>query len=140
MELFDKIKEMRTAALKSGDKFLHGVLTLVYSDAEKVGKDAQREVTDDDVQKVVKKHLDGVVETLGYIKGKVEADVEALKVREKAILEGLRPAQLTEEVLGKILAELNATKLGEYMKHLKDNFPNQYDGNLAKKVFEAFKG
>jgi uncharacterized protein YqeY len=136
MELFEKIKEMRTQALKSGDKFLHSVMTNLFSDVNPVGTNITPP-TDETVQKVVKKHLDGVVETLEHIKGKVEADVVALKEREKEILESLRPAQLAEEALVAILQELQPKALKDWMAHLKTNFAQRYDGKLAKKVFES---
>jgi len=140
MELFNKIKELRTEALKTGDKFLHSVLTNVFSDAEKVGKDAgQRLPTEGEVQSVIKKHLDGVVETLKHIKDKAAADVVALKEREKQILESFRPAQLEEDAINAILKELNPAALKDWMAHLKSNFAQRYDGAIAKKLFEAFK-
>lgn len=141
MELFHKINELRLAAFKAGDKFLHSVLTNVFSDVAPVGTEAAAGVvpTDDQVQAVVKKHLDGVTETLAAIKGKADADVVALKEKEKTILEDLRPAQLTQDCLKKLHEEVQPGSLKEWMAHLKANFTHRYDGKVAKTVFEYAK-
>lgn len=140
MELFEKIKEMRTAALKTGDKFLHSVLTNIYSDAKPVGN-ITAAPEDKTVLSVLKKHLDGVVETLHIIKEKGIADMDGvlLKEREKEILESLMPGKLDEAALTKLIQELNPANLKTWMAHLKDNFHTRYDGKIAKAVFEDLK-
>lgn len=139
MSLFDTIKEQRAAAFKAGDKFLHSVLTNVFSDASPVGTAATQTPADADVIAIVKKHLKGVVDTINLIKDKAAADVLALKNREQQILESLLPAQLTEAALQAIINEINPAKLADFMSHLKAKFAGLYDGKLAKKVFEDVK-
>lgn len=136
MSLFDTIKEQRAAAFKAGDKFLHSVLTNVFSDASPVGTAADQKPADADVIAIIKKHLKGVVETLGIIKDKAEADVIALKNREQQILESLLPQQLSENALHAIFNDLLPSALKDFMAHLKTEFAGLYDGKLAKKVFE----
>ncbi len=50
---------------------------------------------------------------------------------------GFLPAELTEADLVMIKIKEKPANLGAFMKHLKENFPNQYDGKLARSVFEA---
>lgn len=140
MELFEKIKEMRTAALKTGDKFLHSVLTNVYSDAKPVGNNTTTP-EDNTVLSVLKKHLDGVVDTLNIMREKGFGDMDGvlLKEREKEILEGLMPGKLDEAALAKLVQELAPANLKAWMAHLKENFHARYDGKVAKAVFEATK-
>jgi uncharacterized protein YqeY len=139
MELFHKINELRLAAFKAGDKFLHSVLTNVFSDVAPVGTEAAAGVvpTDDQVQAVVKKHLDGVTDTLKAIAGKADQDVIALKEKEKAILEGLRPSQLDAAALAAVHDEVQPDTLKGWMAHLKAHFTHRYDGKVAKTVFET---
>ena len=138
MTLFANIKNLRDEAFKSGDKFLHSVLTNVFSDANPVGAAAANGATPDDtsVVAVVKKHLKGVVETLEiYAKNAVHPDTAALKQREKEILESLLPKQLSIDELKTELANGFAS-LKDWMAHLKTNFAGLYDGKAAKQVFE----
>ena len=138
MELFNKIKELRAQAFKSGDKFLHSVLTNVFSDANPVGTDSGQTPADESVTAVVKKHLKGVVESIeAMVKTNVEADVLALKNREKEILESLLPKQLTEDQLHDIFNNLLPSTVKDFMSHLKSFYAGLFDGKLAKKVFDT---
>lgn len=138
MELFNKIKDLRSQAFKSGDKFLHSVLTNVFSDANPVGTEADQTPSNESVIAVVKKHLKGVVETIEALaKQEVTADVVALKNREKEILESLLPKQLSAQELMSELTSLLPRSLKDWMAHLKTNFAGLYDGKIAKQVFET---
>lgn len=137
MELFNKIKDLRAAAFKEGDKFLHSVLTNVFSDANPVGTNADQAPANESVVAIVKKHLKGVVETLEALaKSEIDPAVVALKEREKAILESLLPKQLSEEQLVNMVSNLLPQSLKDWMAHLKANYAGLYDGKLAKQVFE----
>lgn len=137
MELFEKIKEMRVSALKTGDKFLHSVLTNIYSDAKPVGNVTEAP-EDNKVLSVLKKHLDGVVDTLNIMREKGFGDMDGvlLKEREKEILESLMPGKLDEAALTKLVAAMKPASLKVWMAHLKENFHARYDGKIAKVVFE----
>lgn len=138
MELFNKIKDLREQAFKEGDKFLHSVLTNVFSDTNPVGSAAGTTPDDTSVVSVVKKHLKGVVETLEiYAKNTIAADVAALKEREKAILESLLPQQLSEDQLHSIFNALEPAALKDFMAHLKAFYAGLFDGKLAKFVFDT---
>lgn len=140
MELFNRIKDMRAEAFKAGDKFLHSVLTNVFSDANPVGAaaTANQAPADESVIAVVKKHLKGVVETIEALaKQEYEADVIALKNREKQILEALLPKQLQESDLHAIFNEIMPAKIKDFMAHLNSKYAGLFDGKLAKKVFDT---
>lgn len=144
MSLFTNIKNLRAEAFKAGDKFLHSVLTNVYSDASPVGAEAAAQAAagttpeDSSVVAIVKKHLKGVVETLeAYAKSEIHPDFIALKQREKDILESLLPKQLSADELKSVLASVVPASLKDWMSHLKSNFAGLYDGKVAKQVFET---
>lgn len=53
------------------------------------------------------------------------------------IIQPYFPRQLTEDQLKEIKFNTNPQHLGHWMKFLKENYPGQYDGAIAKKIFEC---
>lgn len=125
------------------------LLVTLVSEAAMLGKnDGGREPTDEEVFKVVKKFLAGVVELLVILErpetkqSGAEADPRIAKLRiEKALLEAYLPQQLSEEVLAAEiqrivsgLTEKGPKQMGAVMAALKSNFAGRYDGALAGKL------
>lgn len=133
------LESIRTASLearRAKDTDRASLLVTLYAEAARVGKDAgNRESTDDEVLKVVRKFLKGVDESLAVL------TVEAARARalaEKAILETFLPRAVTgdelEGVIQSIVATLperTARQMGVVMKALKEQLAGAYDGNEA---------
>lgn len=133
------LESLRTASLearRAKDTDRASLLVTLYAEAARVGKDAgNRESTDDEVLKVVRKFLKGVDESLAVL------TVDAARARalaEKAILEGFLPRAVTgaelEGVIQSIVATLSersARQMGVVMKSLKEQLAGAYDGNEA---------
>lgn len=51
------------------------------------------------------------------------------------IIDDILPSQLHHSDFQSIMVKYKFNNLGEFMKHLKDNFPNQYDGKVASQYF-----
>ena len=139
MNLIAQIKQAQLTARKEKDTLKATLLTTLIGEAEAVGKSvANRAPTDAEVQKVVKKFIDGC----DFILQKV-TDSEALNSaqQERAILEQYMPKQLDTEELTNIISNIIAInsadsikKLGVVMKELKAQCDGKYDGAEAKRI------
>lgn len=56
---------------------------------------------------------------------------------EIALVNEYLPEMLGKDVLEKIIKDNEFKNIGKFMAHLKDNFPNRYDGKLASDVWKA---
>ncbi len=141
--LLQTIRAASLDARKAKDADRAALLVTLYAEAARVGKDAgNRDSTDDEVVKVVRKFLKGVEESLAVL------TVEAARVRalnEKAILETFLPRSVSGAELESVVQAIVATlpersprQMGAVMKALKEQLAGAYDGNeasaLVKKV------
>lgn len=144
--MIKKLKRDLLEARLARDKFKTGVLNGLYSVAVAVGKDAgNRDTTDEEVQKVVKKFKKGVVETQRVIKGKAGMnDKKAELQAELDIYNAYLPKQMTaldmeERIHTRIQCGL--TTMGDIMQSFKRDFPDQYDGReLNTAIQKILKG
>lgn len=114
-------------------------LTTLLAEVQKIGKDAgNRETTDEEALRVVKKFLKGVEEFLALTK---DESTQARLLAEKEMLESFLPVQAGEaelkqavtEIVG-ALADKGPKAVGAVMKSLKERFGGNYDGALASKL------
>ena len=146
MTLFNQIKADQLAARKAKDGLKATLLTTLIGELTAIGKnDGNREVTDADVVKLVKKFLDGVNETMALINDANNSDGSADRyinlLKEQTYLTVYMPQQMGESKLTEVLTELvteTGPNLGKLMGLLKERYAGQYDGKmastLAKKV------
>ena len=142
MTLFTQIKADQLAARKAKDGLKATLLTTLIGELTAIGKnDGNREVTDADVVKLVKKFLDGVNETIKLIKdvsnddGSADRYVNLLK--EQSYLTVYMPQQMDEAKLTEVLTELvteAGPNLGKLMGLLKARYAGQYDGGMASTI------
>ena len=142
MTLFNQIKADQLTARKAKDGLKATLLTTLIGELTAIGKnDGNREVTDADVVKLVKKFLDGVNETIKLLKdvsnddGSADRYVNLLK--EQSYLTVYMPQQMDEAKLTEVLAELVAESgpnLGKLMGLLKARYAGQYDGSMASTI------
>lgn len=134
--LLDVINQDRTMARKEQDSFKATLLTTLYSEAARVGKDdGNRVSTDEEVTKTIRKFLKGITETLAVLP-KEDARTVELEM-EKKILESYLPAQVTGDALKSLvvsivatLAEKSPKQMGAVMAKLKETGA-VYDGKEA---------
>jgi uncharacterized protein YqeY len=140
MSLLKTIKVQQLQARKDRDRVKASLLTTLIGDAEKVGKDnGDREPTDEEVQRTIKKFLTNGTETLNAIKT-TSGDVTQVS-QEIEILTGLLPTQLTdaelEQVVQATIAKVGATSMkdmGKVMAVLKTDHAGTYDGKVANGI------
>lgn len=152
MSLMNKLRADNLKARKEKDTVAANLLTTLVSEATMVGKNnGNRETTDEEALRVVKKFLDNAKETRelllknGAIENRVTCDWQPIDQvnLEIKLLESYMPKQMTEDEIRSEINFVNSTSpgttLGEVMKHFKANFSGQYDGKLvsqiAKEVF-----
>ena len=95
-----------------------------------VGKNANRETTDQEVVAVVKKFIKNIDETVVALTSRGQSADSFLA--ERAVLEQFLPVQLTEIALQNIAQQ--HVSMPEFMKFLKQTHSGQYDGKLASAV------
>lgn len=138
MSLMEQIKQAQVAARKAGaaEAAKASLLTTLLGEATMVGKNANRETTDQEVVAVVKKFIKNVDETIAALTARNQ-DASTF-MAERAILEFYLPMQLSEDALGQV-AECQKD-MPSFMRHLKENFAGKYDGRLASMVAKKIYG
>ena len=141
MSLLSQIREQSLAARKAKDTVAVALLVTLLSEAERPGlDDGKRESTDAEVMATVRKFLKNIGETMAA-RGET-ADL----LREKSILEGFLPQQMSEEQLReaivaiaaeKGIAQVTAKDTGALMGGLKARHAGQYDGGQASAIIKA---
>lgn len=143
MTLIQEIKNANLAARKAKLAAVVGVLTPLIGEAEMVGKNACREVTDAEVVQMIKKFIKNLDETIRLTSERGNHTTAARLHDEKTTLEQFLPKQLTEEqlqrVLGSIKVEIDAgpKDMGKVLALLKTRFDGQYDGKTAATIVKS---
>jgi len=141
MMLVERIKADNLAARKARNIETSTLLTTLYAEVVKIGKDAgNRETTDEETVVVVKKFIKGIDETLHY-KGAPDATLQ----HEKEILVEYLPVQLSDDELEEIIRDLVLTmnadsvkQMGSVMSALKSEYNGEYDGMTASKLVKSY--
>lgn len=133
MTLLKKIKDDQLLARKERDTVVASLLTTLYAEAVRVGKDdGNRETTDKEVVAVIKKFLDNNKLSRDNIDDTDRLHVLAI---EEAILNAYMPAQLSTEQLKALVDKTKFPQIGDFMKYLKDNHAGEYDAKLASTLY-----
>lgn len=129
MTLMNQIKEQQVAARKAGSADA-SLLTTLLGEAAMVGKNTNRDTTDQEVVAVVKKFIKNIDENITALQARNQSFDQF--VAERTVLEKFLPLQLTELALQHIAEQHKS--MPEFMKFLKENHAGQYDGKLASGV------
>jgi len=133
MTVYQAMKTDRINSMKAKTRAKTSLLSTIVGELEskikRDGKDVSL-ISDEMVVAVCKKFIANNNETIKLTSGE---QVTTL-IEENAIMESYLPSQLTASELGTVIAGLNASNIGEVMRHLKTVFPGRYDGKLASKL------
>lgn len=138
MSIVTQMKADRIVARVS-DKGTFALLTNIIGefDLARTQKANLSKSEDDVMIKVVKVGISHTKEQLASLQ-KVNAPQSKIEraMRDIAVLENYVPEMLDEEDLRKIAEESKPLgwKMPDMMKHLRKQFPNRYDGDLAVKI------
>lgn len=141
--LLEKLQAAALAARKNQNVVAASLLTTLYAEAARVGKDQGNRVsTDDEVVAVVKKFSKNIDETLAALPA-TDSRVAQLSL-EKELLAAYLPTQLDEAGLKALidelvagLAEKSPKQMGAIMAGLKARAGGQYDGAMASRLVKA---
>ena len=101
--MIDRIDKDVKVAMKSGDAARRDALRLVLSSLREAEKSAQRPLTDDEVQAVLRRELKRRREAAKAFQDAGHADRAAAEESEAALIQGYLPAQLADEDLDTIV-------------------------------------
>ena len=134
--LIDQIKQDQITARKNKDVVASSLLTTLLAEASIVGKNQNRQSTDQEVIAVVKKFIKNNTDFINNIND-LHQEYSKL-VAEKAILETYLPTQLSESELKTLVitykTENTNVNVGSVMKYMKENYDGQYDGKTLSSI------
>lgn len=137
MSLMNQIKQDQLQARKAREIKKASLLTTLIGEASIIGKnDGNRETTDEEVIRVIKKFIKGLQEVKQHSNDTAafcECDVEI------EILESYLPKMLTTEELEVIIKTMvegagGEATMGSIMGALKSVYPGLYDGKVASGI------
>ena len=145
MELIKNVKEHQLQARKDKNKDRTEILTALLSEILIVGKNnGNRETTDEEAVRVVKKFKNGVEITIKALQDCIthKPDTERIEQlqEELKLYDTLLPKQMSEEDLRTLLNVWKLTNyvdnptIGGYMSALKRVHDGFYDGKMASKI------
>lgn len=129
MSTYDDIKSQWMKARKAREPHAKFLGTL-KAEIDQVAKDEQRDVTEADVQKILKKFAKGLNASL-------EAKFDASVAWELNVVESFMPQVMTEEELNEVLDQVDASSMPEYMQYLKAKYGDRVDMKMAAKLVKA---
>jgi len=142
MSLLSEIRSQQLAVRKARkDEITINLLTVLLGEVERIGKDKQREATDEEAILAIRRMLKSNSETISILEGfpRETRSTELMKAKdEKIILESFLPTQLdyheTTDAVTKALISVGATsprEIGKVMKELKDKHGTSINMKLA---------
>ena len=135
--LIDIIKADMLAARKERATAKAAFLGTLLGEIETLAKAGRGELTDAVIITVVKKFIKNADEMLRV--APEDSEQHATAFREKRILNGFLPKQLSEAELVSLIDSFVASgvkNVGDCMKLLKENHAGTYDGALASKLLK----
>lgn len=143
-EIFNKIQEDMTKAMKSGDSFRVQTLRYILSElknGEIEARGKKLEFRDEDVLKILSKQVKQREESIAEFKKGNRQDLVDKESNELAILSEYLPAQLTEveiaALVNEAVLEVNATSMadmGKVMEVLMTKVRGRADGKLVSEL------
>ena len=134
--LIDQIKQDQLTARKNKNVIASSLLTTLLAEASIVGKNQNRQSTDQEVVAVVKKFIKNNTDFISNINDQHQEYTKL--VAEKAILEAYLPTQLSEDDLKTLVITYKTENLnvnvGSVMKYMKENYDGQYDGKTLSTI------
>jgi uncharacterized protein YqeY len=129
------------AALKSGDKRRVSTLRLLLSALKNERIQAQRELTDEEVEAAIRRAVKQRREAIEQYGRGGRQDLVDAETEELAILQGYLPQELSEEEIAKAAREIVAEKgfasskdVGLVMKELMTRYRGRIDGKRAQEI------
>ena len=147
MTLKEKIKSDLKDAMKSGDTVVRGVLRLLSSNIKNEEISSKKELTDDDILKIIKKDIKRHKESIEQYKTGEREDSAEQEEKELEILEKYMPEQMGEEEIRKIVSNViekteaaDASDFGKVMGMVIKEIGGNVDGNVVSGIVKEELG
>lgn len=138
--IIDEIKKANIDAMKAKNANLRGIYSVIINKYMQITIEARttgKEVSDDDVIKIIQKTIKELTEEAENYK-KVGNSNEELKImQQKLALENYLPKMLTEEEIKKIILTLEDKSVPNVMRHFKDTFGSSVDLKVVSQVLKT---
>lgn len=140
--LIDKIKEDLDFSRKNHSDAT-SLLTLMYAECMRIAKDKKVDKpSDSEVVSVLKKILNGISESISYIKNNPFRKDQFEKLNfEEVLIKQYIPSLMSEDELREkiqLILRTGPKQIGFVMGELKKQYPGAYDGTLASKIVKEF--
>lgn len=136
--IVQKLKSLLLQARKDKNSAHVTFYSTLIGELVNIGKsNGNRETTDDEAVKHIRKWVNNIDETI-----KARGGVCTELLQERKMCEQFLPSMLEEDLLRYIIKEAVArlgNNQGAVMKYLKEIYPNQYDGKLASTIFKELQ-
>lgn len=137
--LIHKIREDSLAARKARETDKATLLVTLFAEASRAGKDdGNRDSTDEEAMKTVRKFIDGIDTSLAVL---TDTALVAKAQAEKNLLLTYLPAQLSGDALRAVINEIvgtlkekNAKAMGQVMGTLRKQYAGTFNGDEAGKL------
>ncbi len=133
-------KEMKEA-MKSGDKEKLSVIRMLISEIKKVQIDSKKELTDQDIIKILQKYAKQRKEAIQQYKKANRPDLAEKEQKELEIVQQYLPQSLSREELEKIIdetiSELGASSMkdmGKVMKAVTEKVQGRAEGSVISQI------
>lgn len=141
MTLIQKIKDQQLIERKAQNSAAAVPLTTLIGEAEAIGKNNGRTVTDAEVVALLKKFVKNALETLSLAQTHGYTLQVPVLTAEIELFSQYLPRQMSEEVLTTVMKSIiieqsivSSKQMGLLMKNLKATYDGAYDGAMASRV------
>lgn len=133
--IITKIKEDLLTARKARDQVRVGILSTLFSEVEKFGKDKDNQLTSDiDAITIIKKFSVNACESLSYTKDHGSASHLSDEIK---IYESYLPQQLDKAQMKRLIAQCELVGFPIIMKYFKTNYAGRYDGKTLSEIAKS---
>lgn len=134
MALYAQLQDDYKIAFKAKDTITKEILNFVIASLKNKQIELQKELTDDDVIKVIKKEIKMREETIWFMEQGGDAEGVAIEKAKIAVIEKYLPATMSEEdirsLVEKKVAELSITDLSKQKGMLIGAIMKEYGANI----------
>ena len=141
MGLFQKLQEEMKSSLKSGDKERLSVIRMLISEIKKAQIDAKRELTDEEIIKILQKYAKQRKESIKQYREAGREDLAQKEEAELKVVSEFLPEALSEEEIEKIVEETirevgasSMKDMGKVMKSVMEKVKGRADGSIVSKI------
>ena len=143
MSLIETLRKDMFQAVKEGSKDESEILKMALASIKNVQIEAEDELTDKDVQKILRSEVKKIKDSIEQFKKMERDDLVAKEVVQLEVLQGYLPQPMSEDKVRKVvevkIRELNAESMrdmGKVMGVVMKELEGKTDGNTVKQIVQ----